>query len=179
MKKNFNLFVAALMVCVTLFVMSCGTTDKCETVNCGANGVCVDGTCNCDAGYEGTNCSTVSRDKILGVWTVKTATCAIDSCGKILPQDSNNCPTNYKVTFGAGNTISKFTASNWASFGAIGTGTFNASTNTMTFDTMTVTSGTQVSKVIGNGIYSADSIKLNYTIISGCVKVTAQEVLKK
>jgi len=38
--------------------MSSGCKDECEDLNCGPNGTCVDGTCECDQGYSGANCQT-------------------------------------------------------------------------------------------------------------------------
>lgn len=36
------------------FINSC--KDACDDINCGANGTCVDGTCNCDPGFSGATC---------------------------------------------------------------------------------------------------------------------------
>lgn len=46
-------FIALLIG--ALFVTGCG--DKCDDVDCGPNGTCVDGTCNCDPGYSGATCN--------------------------------------------------------------------------------------------------------------------------
>jgi len=34
--------------------LGCG--DKCDDIECGVNGTCVEGICNCDPGYSGENC---------------------------------------------------------------------------------------------------------------------------
>lgn len=46
------------------------TPDKCKAIVCAYGGVCKDGTCICPAGYEGTQCEVVTRDKYVGTWTV-------------------------------------------------------------------------------------------------------------
>lgn len=49
----------------------CDVEDRCVTgsLNCGANGDCLNNACNCDAGYEGDTCHIVSREKFLGNYT--------------------------------------------------------------------------------------------------------------
>lgn len=44
--------------------------DKCKNVSCAYSGVCKDGVCLCQTGYEGDHCETVTRDKFLGIWDV-------------------------------------------------------------------------------------------------------------
>jgi len=45
-----------LLLSLSLAVLdSC--KDACEDINCGPNGTCVDGTCNCDDGYSGSTCN--------------------------------------------------------------------------------------------------------------------------
>ena len=73
MKAPFKTILVSALVTLTAFLsigyFSCNR-DKCKTIVCGNGGVCNGGTCICPAGYEGTNCQTVSRDKFLGNWTV-------------------------------------------------------------------------------------------------------------
>lgn len=113
MKKNLNLIAAALVVGVALFIASCGTTDKCEDLNCGANGVCVDGTCQCDVGYEGTDCSTLTRQKYLGAVSVAVGLCEFnDTCLKKI--ETLVCPTyNSNITANPSD-VKKFNISNFA-----------------------------------------------------------------
>jgi hypothetical protein len=54
---------------VVLISMSCNK-DKCKTIVCAHGGICNGGKCTCLAGYEGSNCETVSRQKFLGNWHV-------------------------------------------------------------------------------------------------------------
>jgi hypothetical protein len=68
MKKSLLSFLAGAAI-FAVSLSSC-TSDPCKDVNCGTNGTCVEGTCSCDAGYEGTNCGTEVRTKFLGTYTV-------------------------------------------------------------------------------------------------------------
>ncbi|MCB9063767.1 MAG: calcium-binding EGF-like domain-containing protein [Chitinophagales bacterium] len=42
--------------------------DACKDVTCNNGGTCINGTCACPDGYEGTNCETITREKFLGTW---------------------------------------------------------------------------------------------------------------
>ncbi len=64
-----KILIPAIAVFVSLMAVSCNR-DKCKTVVCAYNGVCNGGACICQAGYEGSNCETITRDKFLGDWTV-------------------------------------------------------------------------------------------------------------
>ncbi len=48
--------------CLMLFFLAC--SDPCDNIDCGANGTCVDGECQCDEGYSGVNCETNVCDAI-------------------------------------------------------------------------------------------------------------------
>ncbi|HXS35347.1 MAG TPA: hypothetical protein VN721_01495 [Flavipsychrobacter sp.] len=50
--------------------------DKCKAINCAYGGVCNNGACTCQTGYEGTQCEVITRDKFTDgaggtVWYVK------------------------------------------------------------------------------------------------------------
>jgi hypothetical protein len=74
MKTRIKTAIISSMAVVAAFISLTSTTscnrDKCKTIVCAHNGVCDGGICLCPAGYEGSNCETVSRDKFLGNWTV-------------------------------------------------------------------------------------------------------------
>jgi hypothetical protein len=73
--KMRKLFFAALTAVTVLFFNACEEDDPCKNVVCGSHGGCVAGICDCDAGYEGTLCDSVSRTKFLGDFHVDD-TCA-------------------------------------------------------------------------------------------------------
>jgi hypothetical protein len=57
-----------------LFILACTKKDPCEGVSCLNGGTCVDGTCNCTTGYEGSLCekeSVPSAIKITGIKFIK------------------------------------------------------------------------------------------------------------
>lgn len=59
-------------LCFTILLFTaCGDDpmDPCADVDCGANGVCVDGTCDCNEGYYGDLCESLLQDRFLGTWS--------------------------------------------------------------------------------------------------------------
>ena len=61
-------FLGMIAVVTVMFFNAC-TKDPCKDVNCNTpQGNCVDGTCVCATGYEGTDCSIKSADKFVGTW---------------------------------------------------------------------------------------------------------------
>ncbi|NNC96298.1 MAG: hypothetical protein HKN92_12130 [Chitinophagales bacterium] len=152
MKKILSLsgvvFTAALAS--LLFFSGCTEDDPCADVICanGGTAVTVDSDCVCDcvAGYEGTLCETESRTKVKGIWTVN------DNC-------SLSGTSSYAVTVGNGATVDGITVDNfWEffvndvtatingvvvtiprqepdadSFYVEGTGTYDATSNTISF----------------------------------------------
>jgi hypothetical protein len=63
LKKLFILPALLVAAFMTTTITSCG--DNCKDVDCG-NGTCLDGTCECGDGYEGTNCEAEWTTKFLG-----------------------------------------------------------------------------------------------------------------
>lgn len=49
-------------------VSSC--VDKCKSISCAYDGVCSDGMCICQTGYEGPQCETLMAKKFYGTWVV-------------------------------------------------------------------------------------------------------------
>ncbi|MCD8528476.1 MAG: hypothetical protein LRY27_00485 [Chitinophagales bacterium] len=56
-----------LPIFLILIAAISGCKDACKDVQC-VNGSCDDGTCICEAGYEGTTCDTQINDKFEGTW---------------------------------------------------------------------------------------------------------------
>jgi hypothetical protein len=82
-----------LLGALLMFAPGCG--DKCEKKDCG-NGTCLDGTCDCEAGYEydaDGSCKVEARAKILGELST-TEQCSTD------PN-----PQPYTITISAGSTV--------------------------------------------------------------------------
>ncbi len=61
--------VGILYILVLLFFSACIKTN-CEDTTCLNEGVCVQGSCACLAGYEGGDCSKLWSDKYKGDWQV-------------------------------------------------------------------------------------------------------------
>lgn len=64
------LFLALIITSFAATLQSC-IEDKCVSVVCINEGVCVDGQCSCVYGYEGNTCEIVWTDKFIGGWQVK------------------------------------------------------------------------------------------------------------
>jgi hypothetical protein len=70
------LFIVAGVIYLTILLVcmhSCSLTE-CLGVKC-VNGICTDGTCNCDAGYYGPSCDTIIRNKFLGKSFTVSSSC--------------------------------------------------------------------------------------------------------
>ncbi len=78
---------------------NCG--DACDDVDCGANGTCLDGTCDCDEGYSGTNCQTNVCDALdcgpNGTCDTTTGACLCDE-----GYSGDNCEINVCDTVDCG-----------------------------------------------------------------------------
>jgi hypothetical protein len=64
--KKFKLLSLATALTLGLASLNSCTEDKCKDVTCDNGGACVDGTCECADGYEGTTCQTKMTDKFAG-----------------------------------------------------------------------------------------------------------------
>lgn len=71
--KKLNLLFVALVGALTFGLSSC--TDACKDVVCENSGTCVEGVCDCAAGYEGDLCADAYSDKFLGTYN------GSDDCG--------------------------------------------------------------------------------------------------
>ena len=67
-------FLLMTIISLSLFGLS-SCADPCKDIECQNGGTCVEGTCNCAEGYEGTNCETAMRDKFVSSYSA-TETCA-------------------------------------------------------------------------------------------------------
>lgn len=71
MKSIRNIAFSALLTMGALSAVTytACNKDKCKDVVCQNSGVCNDGNCSCTTGYEGANCETEVRAKVLKTWT--------------------------------------------------------------------------------------------------------------
>ncbi len=71
MKSIRNIAFSALLAlgAFTTVTYTACNPDECKDVVCNNGGSCVDGTCNCATGYEGTKCETEARKKFIKTWT--------------------------------------------------------------------------------------------------------------
>ena len=80
-----NLIKTSLLVClavVTTFAAIISTScnrDKCRSTLCANGGVCTNGACTCSIGYQGANCTVVSRLVFIGNWQAQGKSSASES----------------------------------------------------------------------------------------------------
>jgi len=81
MKKSYlKLFAFMLMIFTVLSTQSCNS-DPCSDIDCGDNGVCIDGSCVCGEGWMGANCSTLApTDPCEGISCSDNGTCVNGDC---------------------------------------------------------------------------------------------------
>lgn len=154
--KKLSLLNLVLVCCLALGVMTFASceSDPCEDVTC-VNGTAVASgdncNCDCDAGYEGDDCTTLSRTKFVGTYTVADA-CSESGAG------------TYTVTITASSTeVDKVLISNfWGAYS-------NNVIATVDGNTLTIANQDPDSDgypVSGTGTYSAtnNTITVNYTV---------------
>lgn len=82
MKRRF-LQILGVAAIATIGMASC-ETDVCKDVDCGLNGTCVEGDCECDAGYSGVACATMDRAAFIGTANLSgTVACGVSGNGTI------------------------------------------------------------------------------------------------
>jgi hypothetical protein len=107
----------------------------------------VDGTCACDAGFEGTDCSTEERAKFVGVYTVTgTISCTQSGDFIINPStltisNSSSSTSNIVIDFGGLTVIASISGTSLTvasqsigSFTYTGSGSINGNNITLTFN---------------------------------------------
>ncbi len=181
MKKNLNSLLAAFGFAVLVtFMASCGG-DKCADVDCGTNGSCLEGDCNCNAGYEGTQCQTLSRAKfVYDSWNVKENPCVRDSCGKVVVP---SCP-DFVSAIKSGDGVDGILITNFGNYGnAVQVKGTVLKDNITLIETIIGAGTANPATANGNGKINADgTVTINYTIkqgLNGCDKLTAVDTYKK
>jgi hypothetical protein len=158
--KKFKLLSLATALTLGLASLNSCTEDKCKDVTCDNGGACVDGTCECADGYEGTTCQTESRDKIIASFTV-SETCSI----------SGNA--NYTVTITkSASDVTKVVVSPFGGYtGATGILTLEGTTLTLSG-----VNGTTLNFSAFNGTTNASgsTLTINYSVSDGSATETCQ-----
>lgn len=152
MKSIRNIAFAALMTigAFSAITYTACNKDECKDVVCNNGGTCVDGTCSCPTGYEGTTCQTKSVDKFIGTWTA-TETC------------SGGSPSTYQVIISADpSAANKVLVSNLGDYGCTtgGTITWNGSVNSAT---LTINDNKCQYQMNATGNYNNGSVTITYT----------------
>ncbi len=68
MKKNLLKLLTLSIFAITTFTFTSCDPDPCKDVTCAATGFCLEGTCTCDDGYSGTDCSILLRSAYIGTY---------------------------------------------------------------------------------------------------------------
>ncbi len=63
------------IICLSSLVLFFACSDPCSDVTCLNDGVCIEGSCDCAEGYEGTTCETEKRENLLGTWSTNDYVC--------------------------------------------------------------------------------------------------------
>ncbi len=166
MKSIRNIAFAALMTigAFSAITYTACNKDECKDVVCNNGGTCVDGTCSCPTGYEGTNCDAKTRDKFIGSWA------GSDKCGlgtytitlSIAASSSSSVTALVSNPGGYGTAVTitgNVTASNTLSFNQQSVGGGRTLTGTMTFNGNNMTFKYTVTEAVGtsdscDGTYS-------------------------
>ena len=154
MKQIKNVIAVFALAIGLMFAQSCA--DPCKDVECGANGTCVEGVCECNAGFEGDQCETEMRTKFL-----KTGATVSETCG------GTNTPA-YTVDIIKGNAIDAVRIKNLGNYDCSGTtseyyveGTVSGTS--LTIPQQTVNILTCSITFSGSGSVSGTSVSITYT----------------
>ena len=115
MSKKLFILPALILGAFLMFTPSCGDSTSCDNVDCGANGICDSGNCNCDPGYElGSDgkCTVETRSKITGNYIVN------ETCS------NSGTASPYNVGITNGTTVTEISMSGF--YGPVASGGFVA-----------------------------------------------------
>lgn len=145
---NLKHLIFALMAVTTFSLASC-KKDKCKDKTCQNGGACVDGTCNCAAGYTGENCETEVRAKFRSTYNV-----------------NESCPSGnytYQITISNSSAgVDRLLISNFGGYGVTVSAT--ASGNSLTIATQQVTAPDGTATFSGSGQLSGNILTISYNV---------------
>jgi hypothetical protein len=107
--------ISVMALSTVLFLSSC--KDDCKDVTCNNGGTCIEGTCDCLTGYEGAECSTETRAKFIGTYTVAgSSACPTTGNGTIssltLPiSNSSSAANKIVINFAGANIVATVSGS--------------------------------------------------------------------
>lgn len=171
--KNKALLVILGIAVFSVAIISC-TLDPCKDIVCNNGGVCADGSCDCVAGYEGTDCTTLSATKFLENNNASKNYTFTDV-------GSSSCPGTYTglLTMALSSTDNtKLIITNFSGFGNTTSVTATVDGTTLTIATQQV-QGAPANTVSGTGTYSNGIISGSYTHNDGTSTCTYDFTWKK
>ena len=65
-----SFLIAFLSIIAVILLFTFGCSDPCKETVCENGGTCIDGTCNCPAGYQGDSCNHETRSFYYGTYNV-------------------------------------------------------------------------------------------------------------
>ncbi len=154
--KNLKTILTATALTLGLFTVTftACTPDPCKDVVCQNGGTCdANGNCACPAGYEGTTCATLSRDKFIGVFN-GSETCTVGT-------------DTYAVTCTANSDNTKFNIQNLYNQSTI-LAIASADGNSFTIPSQTVAAGVTG---VGSGTISGNNITITYTLTDNVTSI--------
>lgn len=149
---------SVLAISAMLTFSSC--KDECKDVTCNNGGTCVEGTCDCATGFEGTSCDTEIRAKFQGTWT------ASDNC-------SLSGSDSYVVTSTDGTSIMDVNLTN---FWGVFNNPVKASINGNTITIASQAPDNDGYFVSGTGTLTGSTISWSYTITNQNVTPNVSDV---
>lgn len=94
--KKINLLLMALGSMVVLSLASC---DPCSDVDCGDNGTCVEGDCECDEGFSGDACEIEDLCVTQDVECLNGGSCDDGVCTCVTGYEGDDCGTEMRAKF--------------------------------------------------------------------------------
>lgn len=162
--KNLKSILLAGFLTVGTFastIMTSCNPDACKDVVCNNGGTCTDGTCSCPSGFEGANCDTESRTKLIGAYLLSGTDSDGGTYTNVNASTSTSSASKTKFIFAVPlaalsltctmTSSSAFTIDNVTLSGSTytGNGTFNGTTMTITINE-TSASGSTIYNWSGN-----------------------------